>query len=55
MNPEMYFKILLLTLGRNTLVTAFSLADFFANGCKQILINSAAQYDGYFAAKTAGN
>jgi hypothetical protein len=26
---------------------AFSVADFFANGVKQILINSAAQYVGY--------
>lgn len=55
MNPEIYFKILLLALGRDAVVTAFSLADFFANGGKQILINSAAQYGGYFAAKTVGN
>jgi len=55
MNPEIYFKILLLTLGRDTVVTAFSLAAFFANVGKQILINSAVQYRGYFAAKTVGN
>lgn len=55
MNPEIYFKILLLTLGRDTVSTAFSLADFFANDGKQILINSAAQYGGYFAAKTVVN
>ena len=55
MNPEIYFKILLLTLGRDAVATAFLLADFFANDSKQILINSAAQYGGYFAAKTVGN
>ena len=37
------------------MVTAFSLADFFANDGKQVLINRAAQYGGYFAAKAAGN
>ena len=55
MTPEIYFKILLLVLGRDVLVTSFSLADFVANDGKQILINSAAQYGGYFAAKTVGN
>lgn len=37
------------------MVTAFTLADFFANDGKQVLINSAAQYGGYFAAKAVGN
>jgi hypothetical protein len=34
---------------------AFSVADFFANGGKQILLNSAAQYGGYIAATAVGN
>ena len=38
MTPEIYFKILLLVLGREALVTSFSLADFFANGDKPITI-----------------
>lgn len=36
MNPEIYLKILLLALGQNLLVKGFSLADFFANGEKQL-------------------
>ena len=30
MEPEIYFKILLLALARDAVVTAFSFADFFA-------------------------
>ena len=37
------------------MVTGFSLANFFANGGKQILVTSAAQYGDYFAAKAVGN
>jgi hypothetical protein len=33
-------------LGRESVAMAFSVADFFANGEKQFLINSAAQYGG---------
>ena len=55
MSPETYYKILLIILARNSTVVAFSLADFFANGGKQILINTAAQYGGYIAATAVGN
>ena len=49
MSPETYYKIMLIMLARDSTVMAFSLADFFANGGKQILINTAAQYGGYIA------
>jgi len=55
MSPETYSKIVLLMLGRESVAMAFSVADFFANGGKQILLNSAAQYGGYIAATTVGN
>ena len=55
MSPEIYYKIVLLMLTRDSVVMAFSLADFFANGGKQILINTAAQYGGYIAATAVGN
>ena len=32
--PEIYFRIVLLELGRDCTVTAFTLVDFFANGGK---------------------
>lgn len=55
MDPETYYKILLIMLARDSSVMAFSLVDFFANGGKQILINTAAQYGGYIAATAVGN
>ena len=32
--PEIYFRIVLLALGRDCTVTAFTLVDFFADGGK---------------------
>ena len=55
MSPETYYKIVLLMLCRNSVAVGFSLADFFANGGKQILLNTAAQYGGYIAATAVGN
>ena len=37
-------KVVLLLLARDSVALGFSLANFFANGGKEILINSAAQY-----------
>jgi hypothetical protein len=42
-------------LGSGFSRSGFSLANFFANGGKEILINSAAQYGGYIAATAVGN
>lgn len=55
MAPEIYFRILLLALGRDYVATAFTLGDFFANGGKQIILNSLAQYGGYVGAQAVGN
>ena len=55
MSPETYYKIVLLMLTRDTVAFGFSLANFFANGRKQVLINSAAQYGGYIASTAVGN
>ena len=55
MSPETYYKIVLLLLARDSVALGFSLANFFANGGKEILINSAAQYGGYIAATAVGN
>lgn len=55
MSPETYYKIMLFTMGRFILVIGFSVGDFFANGGKQILINSIAQYGGYIGATTVNN
>ena len=46
MSPETYYKVVLLLLARDSVALGFSLANFFANGGKEILINSAAQYGG---------
>lgn len=55
MSPEIYYRILFFMLTRNSVALGFSLANFFANGGKEILINSAAQYGGYIAATAVGN
>lgn len=55
MSPETYYKIVFLILTRDTVAFGFSLANFFANGGKQVLINSAAQYGGYIASTAIGN
>jgi hypothetical protein len=55
MSPQTYYKIVLLMLTRDSLALGFSIANFFANGGKTILINSAAQYGGYIAATAVGN
>ena len=55
MSPETYYKIVFLLLARDSVALGFSLANFFANGGKEILINSAAQYGGYIAATAVGN
>ena len=54
-DPKTFYRIVFLTLARDSAVTAFSLADFFANGGKQVLINAAAQYVGYIGAEAVGN
>lgn len=46
MAPEYFYKIVFLMLARESAVAAFSVADFFANDGKTILINSAAQWGG---------
>ena len=46
MSLETYYRIVLLMLARDSVALGFSLVNFFANGGKQILINSAAQYGG---------
>lgn len=53
MSPETYYRIVFLMLARDSVALGFSLANFFANGGKEILINSAAQYGGYIAATKA--
>ena len=55
MSPETYYKVVLFLLTRDSVALGFSLANFFANGGKEILINSAAQYGGYIAATAVGN
>lgn len=55
MSPEIYYRILFFMLTQNSVALGFSLANFFANGGKEILINSAAQYGGYIAATAVGN
>ena len=55
MSPETYYRIVFLMLARDSVALGFSLANFFANGGKEILFNSAAQYGGYIAATAVGN
>ena len=55
MSPETYYKIVLLMLAKDSVALSFSLGNFFANGGKEILVNTAAQYGGYIAAKAVGN
>lgn len=55
MSPETYYRIVLLMLARDSVALGFSVANFFANGGKEILINTAAQYGGYIAATSVGN
>ena len=55
MSPETYYKVVFLLLARDSVAMGFSLANFFANGGKEILINSVAQYGGYIAATAVGN
>lgn len=55
MSPETYYRIVLLLLARDSAALGFSLANFFANGGKQILINAATQYGGYCVGKAVGN
>lgn len=55
MAPETYYKIVLLMLAKDSVALGFSVANFFANGGKEILVNSAVQYGGYIAAKAVGN
>ena len=53
MNPETYFKIMILALGRESLVTAFTVLDLFTN--KQVLVNGVAQFAGYVGTNAIGN
>ena len=55
MSPENYYKIVFLMLTRESIAMGFSLANFLANGGKEILVNTAAQYGGYIAATAVGN
>ena len=55
MTPEIYLRIVLLALGRDSLATAFTVAEFFANGGKQIILNGLAQYGGYLGTQAVGN
>lgn len=55
MAPESYYRIVLLMLAQESFALGFSLANFFTNGGKDVLINSAAQYGGYIATTTVGN
>ena len=55
MTPETYFKILLLSLGRDCFVTAFTGADFFMNGGKQVIFNALVQYGDYVGSQAIGN
>ena len=52
---DTFYKIVLLMLARDSVALGFSLVNFFTNGDKQILINSAAQYGGYITATAVGN
>lgn len=55
MSPETYYKVVFLLLARDSVALGFSLANFFANGGKEIIINGAAQYGDYIAARAVGN
>ena len=49
-NPVTYSRIIFIIWAQNSVVAAFSVADFLANGGKQVLVNAAAQYAGYMLA-----
>ena len=55
MTPNTYFKILLLVLGQDSFVRAFTIADFLANEGKQVLVNASAQYGAYIGSQAIGN
>lgn len=55
MAPEYYFRIAILMMARETLVTAFSILDFASHIDRQIAINSLAQLGSYIATKSVGN
>ena len=48
-NPVTYSRIILIILAQNSVVAAFSVADFLANGGGKVLFNSLLQYAGYVA------
>ena len=53
MDPNTYFKIMILALGRESLVTAFTVFDLLTN--KQVLVNGVAQFAGYVGTNAIGN
>lgn len=55
MAPEYYFRIAILMMARETLVTAFSILDFPSHIDSQIAINALAQLGSYIATKSVGN
>ena len=55
MAPEYYFRIAILMMARETLVTAFSIVDFASHIDRQIAINALAQLGSYIATKSVGN
>jgi len=55
MAPEYYFRIAILMMARETLVTAFSIIDFASHLDRQIAINALAQLGSYIATKSVGN
>ena len=55
MAPEYYFRIAILMMARDTLVTAFSIVDFASHIDRQIAINALAQLSSYIATKSVGN
>jgi len=55
MAPEYYFRIAILMMAYETLVTAFSILDFASHIDRQIAINALTQLGGYIATKSVGN
>lgn len=55
MTTETYFKILLVLFYKDSVALGFSLAEFFANDGKKILLNSVAQYGTYITATAINN
>lgn len=47
MKPDVYFRIVLIMLGREALVKSFSIVNFFSHGGAKILKNVRAQALGY--------